>query len=38
MRAFMSTLDKYTLEDLLRRSPRKLSNYFLKPVPDAGVG
>jgi Rrf2 family nitric oxide-sensitive transcriptional repressor len=38
MRAFLSTLDKYTLEDLLRRSPRKLSNYFLKPAPDAKVG
>ncbi len=37
-RAFLSTLDKYTLEDLVRRSPRKLSNYFLKPAADAGVG
>lgn len=37
-RAFLATLDKYTLEDLLRRSPRKLSNYFLKPAPDAEVG
>jgi Rrf2 family transcriptional regulator, nitric oxide-sensitive transcriptional repressor len=37
-RSFLATLDKYTLEDLLRRSPRKLSNYFLKPAPDAGVG
>ncbi|MGZ3461186.1 MAG: RrF2 family transcriptional regulator [Archangium sp.] len=36
-RAFQATLDKYTLEDLLRRSPRKLSNYFLKPA-GAGVG
>jgi len=38
MRAFLATLDKYTLEDLLRRSPRKLSNYFLKPAPDAKAG
>jgi Rrf2 family nitric oxide-sensitive transcriptional repressor len=38
MRAFLATLDKYTLEDLLRRSPRKLSNYFLKPAPDAEAG
>ncbi len=38
MRAFLATLDQYTLEDLLRRSPRKLSNYFLKPVPDVGAG
>lgn len=38
MRAFQATLDKYTLEDLVRRSPRKLSNYFLKPAADAGVG
>jgi Rrf2 family transcriptional regulator, nitric oxide-sensitive transcriptional repressor len=37
-RAFLSTLDKYTLEDLLRRGPRKLSSYFLKPAPDAEVG
>ena len=37
-RAFLATLDKYTLEDLVRRSPRKLSNYFLKPAADAGVG
>jgi Rrf2 family nitric oxide-sensitive transcriptional repressor len=36
-RAFLSALDKYTLEDLLRRSPRKLSGYFLKPTADAGV-
>jgi Rrf2 family nitric oxide-sensitive transcriptional repressor len=35
MRAFLGTLDKYTLEDLLRRSPRKLSNYFLKPAVSA---
>lgn len=38
MRAFLATLDKYTLEDLHRRSSRKLSTYFLKPVPDAEVG
>jgi Rrf2 family nitric oxide-sensitive transcriptional repressor len=38
MRAFLTTLDKYTLEDLLRRSPRKLSSFFLKPAPDAEVG
>ncbi|WP_257450986.1 RrF2 family transcriptional regulator [Archangium lipolyticum] len=37
-RAFQSSLDKYTLEDVLRRSPRKLSAYFLKPTADAGVG
>jgi Rrf2 family nitric oxide-sensitive transcriptional repressor len=37
-RAFLSSLDKYTLEDLLRRSPRKLSSYFLKPTADAGIG
>ncbi|QRN98370.1 Rrf2 family transcriptional regulator [Archangium violaceum] len=37
-RAFLSTLDKYTLEDVLRRGPRKLSAYFLKPAADAGVG
>ncbi|WP_375768483.1 Rrf2 family transcriptional regulator [Archangium gephyra] len=40
-RAFLATLDKYTLEDLVRRSPRKLSNYFLKPakpVADVEVG
>ncbi len=37
-RAFLATLDKYTLEDLVRRSPRKLSAYFLKPAADAGVG
>ncbi|AKJ08053.1 BadM/Rrf2 family transcriptional regulator [Archangium gephyra] len=37
-RAFLATLDKYTLEDLVRRSPRKLSAYFLKPVADAEVG
>lgn len=37
-RSFLSTLDKYTLEDILRRGPRKLSGYFLKPVPDAGLG
>ncbi|HZH79271.1 MAG TPA: Rrf2 family transcriptional regulator [Archangium sp.] len=37
-KAFLATLDKYTLEDLLRRSPRKLSNYFLKPAPDTKVG
>lgn len=35
-RAFQATLDKYTLEDLLRRSPRKLTNYFLKPAVSAG--
>jgi Rrf2 family nitric oxide-sensitive transcriptional repressor len=35
-RAFLSTLDKYTLEDLVRRSPRELSAYFLKPAADAG--
>jgi Rrf2 family transcriptional regulator, nitric oxide-sensitive transcriptional repressor len=34
-RAFLSTLDKYTLEDLLRRGPRKLSDYFLKPRPES---
>jgi Rrf2 family nitric oxide-sensitive transcriptional repressor len=34
-RAFQATLDKYTLEDLLRRSPRKLTNYFLKPAVSA---
>ena len=38
MRSFLTTLDKYTLEDLIRRGPRKLSSYFLKPVPDAEVG
>ncbi len=38
MRAFLATLDKYTLEDLLRRSPRNLSSYFLKPVPDVEAG
>jgi Rrf2 family nitric oxide-sensitive transcriptional repressor len=37
-RAFIATLDKYTLEDLVRRSPRKLSAYFLKPTADAEVG
>jgi Rrf2 family transcriptional regulator, nitric oxide-sensitive transcriptional repressor len=37
-RAFLATLDKYTLEDLVRRSPRKLSAYFLKPAADAEVG
>ena len=37
-RAFIATLDKYTLEDLVRRSPRKLSAYFLKPAADAEVG
>jgi Rrf2 family transcriptional regulator, nitric oxide-sensitive transcriptional repressor len=37
-RAFLASLDKYTLEDLLRRGPRKLSSYFLKPPVDAGVG
>ena len=37
-RAFQATLDKYTLEDLVRRSPRTLSSYFLKPAADAGVG
>jgi Rrf2 family nitric oxide-sensitive transcriptional repressor len=37
-RAFMSSLDKYTLEDLLRRGPRKLSSYFLKPTADAELG
>jgi Rrf2 family nitric oxide-sensitive transcriptional repressor len=37
-RAFLATLDKYTLEDLLRRSPRKLSNYFLKPTAGVEVG
>ena len=36
-RAFQATLDKYTLEDLLRRGPRTLSNYVLKPA-GAGVG
>ena len=35
-RSFLATLDKYTLADLIRRSP-KLSNYFLKPAPGAGV-
>lgn len=35
-KSFLSTLDKYTLEDLIRRSPRKLSNYFLKPTVEAG--
>ena len=34
-RAFQATLDKYTLEDLVRRSPRKLTNYFLKPALSA---
>ncbi|HEX5749409.1 MAG TPA: Rrf2 family transcriptional regulator [Archangium sp.] len=34
-RAFLGTLDEYTLEDLVRRSPRKLSAYFLKPAADA---
>ncbi|KFA87504.1 MULTISPECIES: RrF2 family transcriptional regulator [Archangium] len=37
-RAFLATLDKYTLEDLVRRSPRKLSAYFLKPAANAEVG
>ncbi|HYO66736.1 MAG TPA: Rrf2 family transcriptional regulator [Archangium sp.] len=37
-RAFLATLDKYTLEDLVRRSPRKLSSYFLKPTVDVEVG
>ena len=40
-RAFLATLDQYTLEDLVRRSPRKLSDYFLKsakPVADVEVG
>jgi Rrf2 family nitric oxide-sensitive transcriptional repressor len=36
--SFLATLDGYTLEDLVRRSPRKLSHYFLKPAPDAEVG
>jgi Rrf2 family transcriptional regulator, nitric oxide-sensitive transcriptional repressor len=36
-RAFLATLDTYTLEDLLR-GPRKLNDYFLKPAPDAEVG
>lgn len=34
-RAFQATLDKYTLEDLLRRSPRRLTSYFLKPAVSA---
>lgn len=37
-RAFLATLDKYTLEEMLRRSPRKLSAYFLKPAAGTGVG
>ncbi|WPB78135.1 Rrf2 family transcriptional regulator [Archangium violaceum] len=37
-RAFLASLDKYTLEDLVRRSPRKLSAYFLKPAANAEVG
>jgi Rrf2 family nitric oxide-sensitive transcriptional repressor len=38
-RAFQATLDKYTVEDLLRRSSRKLSSYFLnKPPADAKAG
>lgn len=37
-RSFLATLDKYTLEDLLRRSPRKLSSYFLKAAADAEAG
>lgn len=35
-RSFLATLDQYTLEDILRRSPRKLSAYFLKPTVDVG--
>ncbi len=37
-RSFLATLDKYTLDDLLRRGPRKLSNFFLKPAADAEAG
>jgi Rrf2 family nitric oxide-sensitive transcriptional repressor len=35
-RDFFAVLDKYTLEEVVRRSPRKLSAYFLKPAAGAG--
>jgi Rrf2 family transcriptional regulator, nitric oxide-sensitive transcriptional repressor len=37
-RAFLGVLDKYTLEDAMKRNPRKLSQYFLKPRARAKAG
>ena len=35
-KAFLGVLDKYTLEDVMKRNPRKLAGLFLKPL-EAGA-
>jgi len=38
MKAFLGVLDRYTLEDVMKRNPRELSDYFLAPAPDVKAG